>query len=297
MAANGSDKPLVVVTDKQQQEDVRDYEVETRAHVAHLKLSDADRQTLQEPIPVGDLDILPSGEVYASQIQYRRRLNKVFGPGGWKLEERSDPRVQENSIIQKWELICLGIPIAVCWGEQDRVGRQSWATAIESAKSNALTRTCKDLGIASECWDRNFTENFKKEHCVEVRLSGAPGRAWRRKDRDKFWNETGLMRAPVEESGAGQTARGSSTAPPRRGSKPQPAPPTPTEGDEPLTEESINPDLAAELRQTLPKIGMNEQAMCKQFHVERLEDLTEEKYAAVMRIVNAKRGGGDLKLE
>ena len=32
------------------------------------------------------------------------------------------------------------------------------AMAEESAKSNAMMRCCKDLGIASELWDPNFIQ-------------------------------------------------------------------------------------------------------------------------------------------
>ena len=38
--------------------------------------------------------------------------------------------------------------------------------AVEGAKSNALMRCCKDLGIASELWDPLFIRWYNKNHAV-----------------------------------------------------------------------------------------------------------------------------------
>lgn len=42
--------------------------------------------------------------------------------------------------------------VSVSRGEQDYFDPSGLATASEGAKSNALMRCCKDLGIASELW-------------------------------------------------------------------------------------------------------------------------------------------------
>lgn len=161
-----------------------------------LRLSDEQRAILEEPIPMKDLDILPTGEVYASQVQYRRRLTAVFGPGGWAMVEYSQPKIDHNIVMQKWALYAQGSLISTAWGEQEyfpQNTRMSYATALESAKSNALMRCCKDLSIASECWDRHFTEEFKREFCTEVIVQNYQGggarKQWRRKDANTFYNE------------------------------------------------------------------------------------------------------------
>ena len=157
--ANEETKDLTIVPDKpvaQQaangdRRDVHDLGVS----VNYLMLSADQREILEAPMPIEDLDIKPTGEVYASQIQYRRRLNKAFGPGAWSLREESEPKIDKNQVIQKWSLWAQGIYIGVAWGSQDYYpnnSRMNWTDAIESAKSNAMTRCCKDLGIASECW-------------------------------------------------------------------------------------------------------------------------------------------------
>lgn len=47
------------------------------------------------------------------------------------------------------------------------------ATAEESAKSNALMRCCKDLGIASELWDPTFIHKWRSNHAVELWATNA----------------------------------------------------------------------------------------------------------------------------
>ena len=40
-------------------------------------------------------------------------------------------------------------------------------TASEGAKSNALMRCCKDLGVASVLWDPIFIAQWKSKYAVE----------------------------------------------------------------------------------------------------------------------------------
>ena len=134
---------------------------------------------LMTPCDITELDILPTGEVYLSHVGYRRRLNQVFRPGGWSLVPLDKPAMVGNTLMQPWALYVNGCFISSTYGEADYQktnARQSYATAAESLKSNALMRCCKDLGIASECWDRRFTETFKRDYCLQ--LQGK----WKRKD-------------------------------------------------------------------------------------------------------------------
>lgn len=66
----------------------------------------------------------------------------------------------------------------------------SVGTAEESAKSNALMRCCKDLGIASELWDPSFIVEWKEKYAsaifCENQLTKKKVKLWRRKDRPAF---------------------------------------------------------------------------------------------------------------
>jgi len=171
-------------------------------------------------------DILPTGEVYVSQIHYRRRLNRAFGPGSWAMVPRGGYVQQGNTLCREYALVVDGRFIAEAIGESDyqpNNARMSYASCAEAVKSNALTRTCKDLGIASECWDKRWAEKFKAEHCVAVWREGERKPQWRRSDAAPFFNETGEVRdramptqrrepgsddAPVIETSAGPVTVG-----------------------------------------------------------------------------------------
>jgi len=153
-------------------------------------------QVLLTPAQDQELDILPTGEVYMSGVHVRRRLWAAFGPGGWGQRPRSLPQQQGDTIAQYWELVVLGRSVDTTWGEaeyQPDNRRMSYPTALEAAKTNALTRSCKTLGIASECWDRRFCEDYKRRCCVKVHRHAAKSQdrawQWRRIDAAPFYDE------------------------------------------------------------------------------------------------------------
>ena len=91
----------------------------------------------------------------------------------------------QGIVSREWVLICFGRFVATARGEQEFFKPSSAPTANEGAKSNALMRCCKDLGIASELWDPRFIRKFKAGNCVEVWCQGSDGKKrklWRRKD-------------------------------------------------------------------------------------------------------------------
>lgn len=140
-----------------------------------------------------DLDILPTGEVYLSQVQYRRRLNEAFGVGGWGLRDLGVPMMKDNQCIQQFALIAEGRFIAKATGHASYYpnnSRMGWGDALEAAKSNALMRCCKDLGIASECWDRRANQAFKKAHCIKVFCKRKNIWQWRLQEAEPFEDET-----------------------------------------------------------------------------------------------------------
>jgi len=161
----------------------------------------ATQAVLARAIPVEDIDILPTGEIYASQVRYRRILNEAFGVGGWALIPRGELRLnpKDSYMYQKWALYAHGRFISEAIGEQEYQEdnkRMSYAAAAEGAKSNALTRCCKDLGIASECWDKHFANKFVADYCVQVwRSKSKTGKPeWRRADSPPFYDETGTVK-------------------------------------------------------------------------------------------------------
>ncbi len=175
------------------------------------RFTDAQKTILEQAIPADEIDILPTGELYVSQVRYRRILNDAFGPGGWGLVPTGDFQQDAGTLCREFALFAEGRFISSAIGEADfqpNNPRYSKATAAESLKSNALTRCCKDLLIASECWDKRFCETWKKANAVAVWCIGKAGdiagkkkKLWRRKDAERFeypWTEQGVPTKPPE---------------------------------------------------------------------------------------------------
>ncbi|RHZ77096.1 hypothetical protein Glove_186g155 [Diversispora epigaea] len=140
--------------------------------------------TLLSPINHDDIECKPDGLLYLPEIKYRRILNRAFGPGGWGLAPRGEAAVNAKNISREYCLVVGGRLVSVARGEQDYFDANGLPTAAEGAKSNALMRCCKDLGIASELWDPVFIREFKKRYCEEVAVEYVP-----QKKRKKIWKK------------------------------------------------------------------------------------------------------------
>lgn len=150
---------------------------------------------LLAPVASNDVEIKPDGLLFLPEIKYRRILNKAFGPGGWAMMPRGDTLHFQNDlegaqlITREYALFCQGRFVAQATGEHIFYTKSNLAygKACESAKSNALVRCCKDLGIASELWDTRFIKDWKKKYAEEVWCENV-----RTKDRKKLWRKKGV---------------------------------------------------------------------------------------------------------
>lgn len=211
--ASAPETPPAVVPRRFQRFDYRAPENAAEAYRAYAGFgSDAfteeEAALLSENVPDDELMILPTGEVYLHQVGYRLRLNHVFGPAGWGLFPYDDePRIvaasmkNQKILWQRWMLIVRGRVVAIAPGETnyDPESRSnfsmSMATAIESAKSNALMRCCKDIGVAAQCWDRKFADGWRDTYAVRVYRvdsSGEQKDEWRLLLDGPHWNEVGV---------------------------------------------------------------------------------------------------------
>lgn len=174
---------------------------EVVAGASSQPISEGQWVILNKPVEPQELDVKPdsSGAVYIGHIHIRRRLNAAFRPGGWALVPVTDARYDPDSkvMVQWWDLCINGQFASRALGGQRYTGddgdsQTTFDDAVEGAKSNALMRCCKDLGIASECWDRAFTEAWRAEHCVRVWVDGKKRPQWRRIDAPPFYKENGV---------------------------------------------------------------------------------------------------------
>lgn len=163
------------------------------------KVTEEQQGILCAPIDPVDVEVKPVShlQVYLSHGKYRERLNRAFGVGGWGMEAVGEPEERSGYLMQKWALWVEGRCLDVSrgaqrMGEEDEKG-MAWDDAEEAAKSNALVRCCKTIGMALECWDRKWIAWFRDTHCVKVWVEGQRQPLWRRKDDPPLYKETGSV--------------------------------------------------------------------------------------------------------
>jgi hypothetical protein len=170
---------------------------------------------LLKPLDASEIEIKPDGSPYFPQSKYRRKLNESFGPMGWALIPRGELSLKNNIMYRTYALFVGGRFVAEATGDQayhENNANMTYADAAEGAKSNALERCCKDLGIASELWDPAYIAIFKRDFCVQVWVRNRSGQAkkqWRRKDREPFEGEGPIGEQPEQP----QTISNSSSTP------------------------------------------------------------------------------------
>jgi len=167
-----------------------------------LKITEEEQTKLLASFDTKEIEIRPDGLIYLPQTFWRKRLNESFGIGQWCLVVKNsfkDPNAEKDKLYVEGVLMARGCYMATAVGEAELHTDnplQSWASVFESAKSDCITRCCKDISIASELWQPEFTRNWVKENAVKVfieKKGGGTGVSWRKKTSDPLWNEKGLV--------------------------------------------------------------------------------------------------------
>lgn len=128
-----------------------------------LELTDTQNKALYAPFTDQDVMIKPDGLIYLPWIKYAGRLTQAFGGTGWAMVPQGMPKMQGELIIWGFHLVVKGIYCGFAFGEQffsANNNRMTFGEACEGAKSNALMRLCKGLGIGLELWDKNFIDRW-----------------------------------------------------------------------------------------------------------------------------------------
>ena len=162
-----------------------------------LSISDKEQKKLLAAFDTNMIEIRPDGLIYLPQVFWRQRLNETFGIGQWCLIIKGNTKDPERSkLYLEGVLMVRGCYMATAVGEaeyHDNNKGQSWASVWESAKSDCITRCCKDLGIASLLWQPQFSQQWQQDNAAKVFVNnnGNSKAVWRKKDAKPFWNETG----------------------------------------------------------------------------------------------------------
>ncbi len=152
-----------------------------------------------------DAELRLDGAVYASSHLFRRVLCDVFGPGNWAFR-RVEQYDRDSTVVYHGALYVNGAFVAEASGGQSYSPDKgmNYAAALESARSDALSRCCKDLGIYVTLWDKRTAAAIRERIATQVwcrnQLDGKSRLFWRRKDAppvDQFpWIEDGGGAAP-----------------------------------------------------------------------------------------------------
>ena len=122
---------------------------------------------LNEPINPEEVEIKPDGNIYLPEIKYRKTLIRAFGPGGWVLIPKGPHSMINNVLSREYALYCNGKFVSQVRGHATLINAlQTPASSSESARSNALMRCCKDLGIANELWSAKFVQEWKTKYAA-----------------------------------------------------------------------------------------------------------------------------------
>ncbi len=128
--------------------------------------AEATRRILAEPVPPEAVEIKPNGIVFVPGVYYRRQLTRAFGAGGWAIVPRGPARVMGDLVVYPGALFALGRFVSEAVGEcvYRANSQMSYASCVEGAKTDALSRCCKDLGMATELWDAAWRNRWMDEY-------------------------------------------------------------------------------------------------------------------------------------
>lgn len=173
---------------------------------------------LAAPVDEREVEIRSDGIVYLPGVAYRRILTRAFGAGAWALLPRGPSRERDGLVIYHGALFVLGRFVSEAVGEcQTRAG-MSYASSLEGARTDCLTRCCKDLGIATELWDPAWREGWLAKYAVKEWRDGKNGERgkwhWSLKAArgDIGARNVGGHDAPKAESARGDGAAGETTS-------------------------------------------------------------------------------------
>lgn len=182
------------------------------AKVGTLELTPQAEEVMNEKLNPADVRIRPDGLVYLPWTYYSNKLNRAFGRLQWGLLPQGAPHVKPQGeygdvlVVWGFWLAIKGVPIGFAYGEttyKPSNATMSYGDACEGAKSIALARNCKQLGIALELWDQDWVAEWKKENAEQ----------YTNDKNKKVWRKRGQKQATKSEPKTQNAQNATQTAP------------------------------------------------------------------------------------
>ncbi len=151
-----------------------------------LVLTKEQHAILIRPFEDKDVFIKPDGLIYLSWFKFSGRLTEAFGGTGWTMVPEGMPKILDNLVFWGFHLLIKGIYCGFAIGEQNYFsnGRMTYGEACEGAKSNALVRLGKSIGIGLQLWDEQFIDRWVDLY-AEYKWENDPRKPGKQK---KVWN-------------------------------------------------------------------------------------------------------------
>lgn len=256
--------------------------------VGTLEITEEQKAILFAPVDELDVEIRPDGVFFLPWSIYVQRLHKAF-PMAWGLIPQGLPKVNGNLVIWGFHLIIKGVYMGFALGEnnyQPTNRMMSYGDCVEGAKSNAITRLCKQAGISLELWDKSYYEDWKKKYAEQ--FTDKNSRLLWRKKAEFVRHPLGQEATPaplVDETGRTDGLVDGSRSPRMI---------TIWNGKEKLADEKIGKETAAKTAFNKEFSGHKyfkhpkhfDQHLEKHFAVKHAEDLTWEQLDAMHRHIN-----------
>ena len=131
-----------------------------------IEITEVQKKILFAPVKDEDVEVRPDGLVYLPWMAYVERLRDAFGIG-WAIIPRAMPKLEGGSMYWAFYLMIQGKLAGFAIGEQayqPNNAQMSYSDASEGAKSNALMRLCKGIGISLELWKPSFIRAWKTKY-------------------------------------------------------------------------------------------------------------------------------------
>ena len=182
-----------------------------------IELSKSQRDILYDPVKDDDVEIRPDGLIYLPWMEYVSRLKDAFGIG-WAIIPQGMPTAKGDYVLWPFWLVIQGKIAGFAVGEQQYYANNptmTYGDALEGAKSNALMRLCKGIGISLELWRPSFVRKWKEKYAESFPAVWADGKPKLKDGKQKVeWKKRGSPKnedideiSPQEESAKDKQTR------------------------------------------------------------------------------------------
>ena len=187
-----------------------------------LDLTPDQHRILFEPVKDYHIKMKEDGSMYLPWTWYHDRLTRAFGNLKWAMVPEGLPKLVPNNLIMwGFHLVAHGVYMGFALGEMTFIpknARMTYGEACEGAKSNALMRLCKSMGISLELWDKDFAQRWEHAYATYYEDASTGKTKWKLKDgvykmfQDEIRRDKEAAMAPIQQAVVVETTAAKATS-------------------------------------------------------------------------------------